>query len=1852
LTLTGAFLQDGAGAVQTAGDITTTSDNITFQSDVTLTGAIAVSTGGAGTGDIDFNDTLDGGFDLALTAGTGDVGFSAAIGGGADLGAVTLNSAADVTVNDLDAASLTQTAGSGTTTFNGPVATTGAGGIDLNGTAFVISDTLTTTGNGGVSVTNTGQLTLAAGGDLTLTGAFLQDGAGAVQTAGDITTTSDNITFQGNITLTGDVVFDTGAGGGDIHFTNTLNGNQDLILVGGTGDVDWNAGIGGFDALANFMVSGGAITANGKTTVDGTVSITGSDGVSINSDIDPTTVTLSSADDINITAAVTADNAITVDAGTDGTGSVNVNVGGTIGTTAVGSDVAVTSGNSAGDISFSGDVTADDELTVNAVAGAIFQSGGVITGTTLDLDALSGIHDGAGGAVQTSAVSIAADNAGAIDVNIENTQALDTAVTSLTTQGGEITFIQSGGGDVTLSGTISSGINPGTDGGDIFISSASMLTVDGMTDSRAGSGGILTIQGGVLLNVSPELGAGDITMHGNASDIIINAPMIWATEILLTAPRDIIVRSLIQTTSPDADIKLYADFSDDGVGGVRIEPSGKIDSARDIIVSGSDLQATSRVGDSVVIENDGVSEQVQAVRDITIQSGSGAAAKADILIEGLIRSSGTGTLTLSPNDTLYLESNLLTAGGDVYLNNPLELTNDSGIDTGNGDIYFNDTVNGGYDLGISAGNGNILFSGSVGNISVLNNVTMNGAGSVTINDSFISNMFIIANGGTVDLNGPIMTTSDFASAGSRFDNTGGSITAQSGNITIEHADDVTIGGALNSHSGDVNIETSGAIILDNTIQTTAGSIAIDSDEATVITVGGEISTETGDVRIGLNRNGDTRLASHVTTTGGSVTFDNPTVLTGNITINTSDMGGNIAFNGSLDGSFDLSLAAGTGSISFANDIGSQLVLGHLSVDGASEVAVENAINAAQVEISNGGVVDLNGEVIAPEGFSSTGSNFNSTDAPITTVGRDIIINHTGEVVLDGALSSGAGNIEIDSDSQIIITAAGDITTTTGSTNLGAYREGNFVTGGDITTSGGNITFNNGTTLTGDAVIATGDGGGDIIFKDNVNGKHSLSMTAGEGSIMLEKAVGNVDTLNNLRINSTSRLTAHGSIAAENVTILDGGDIDLNGAVTAPEGFYSNGSGFDNTGANITTSDPGITIRDTGNITIGSSLISGEGNIEIETTGTLNIDNTIQTTTGTINLDADEQTTINNSGGITTTTGNVSLGTNRDGAIQTAGDITTSSGNVTFNNATLLIGNIFLTTSDGLGDIVFNNRVDGGYALDTSAGTGNLEFRGRLGSTDKLGDITVHSASEFTADESVYVDSFTLTNGTGDVTFNNTLITEGAVNESGGPINIITNGNIAIAGTINSAGGAVTSGAGQSGGDVTLVSDGGSAIVASIGSSGSDALQGEGGNAGNISLQAAKELTLGGRSEGDYLPVGLIQLQGDLIAAGGKGTNVESEGTGGEIHLGMNGRDSIPSIASIAGNPSSDSIAIQGHSISMGQNEKLTVLGNLTMQTDGGDITVGDLTTQGHMTVDAGELGTIILLRREVGDVRLAASAGGGVARDAGLDFVAGGNMTFINTLELAGIGDRKPQFSVLDINAISAPPKGDQRFIVRQMSEFQDLIGSVLDGIAVGQIRGTVNESDVAAVLADAMSHDRPIVERLRVQKPRRHPLGLSEWKELAAVLEQIGITFRPINQDEILQGWAIYDDYSGTHMLFDSSGAITANRMGPSEILRLAENLSRLLEVPLKKSKIETAIQYDSHQDKAGSNDRNRVANIQEEAVLKQYVLQIILILNMLDQTTAFTSFEKEQLSEQTLQLVKPQEIDIDQFRDIITHF
>lgn len=125
MNLDGPFSQGGAGTVSTAGDITTTDDDIGFLRAVSLAGPVALSTG-AGLGNIAFSSSVSNAAPqtLSLSAGTGSISFGSTVGSLAfPLDRLSLFNAATISSSgDIRAVNGVVTRmGSGATAWNGTI---------------------------------------------------------------------------------------------------------------------------------------------------------------------------------------------------------------------------------------------------------------------------------------------------------------------------------------------------------------------------------------------------------------------------------------------------------------------------------------------------------------------------------------------------------------------------------------------------------------------------------------------------------------------------------------------------------------------------------------------------------------------------------------------------------------------------------------------------------------------------------------------------------------------------------------------------------------------------------------------------------------------------------------------------------------------------------------------------------------------------------------------------------------------------------------------------------------------------------------------------------------------------------------------------------------------------------------------------------------------------------------------------------------------------------------------------------------------------------------------------------------------------------------------------------------------------------------------------------------------------------------------------------------------------------------------------------------------------------------------------------------------------------------------------
>ncbi|MEQ9552778.1 MAG: CHAT domain-containing protein [Coleofasciculus sp. G3-WIS-01] len=253
--------QGGNIKIQSGGNVSTNGGEIRFNSQggtievdtaFTLTGETFLSTG-AGTGDILFNNLLDGTQNLNLTAGTGNVIFEEKVGSSIPLGNLTISSAFNVTAKDATrATSLTHQPETGTINL-----------ANLRDLQILDGDLLFNTTNtltvGNITATD-GKVELSANTDLNTENITTSGGtinltsqAGKV-TSGNLDSDGGNVNVTANSNLTTENITTSG---GIINLTSQAGEIN-------TGDLNSSAATGGdITVNANIRITTGAINSSG-----------------------------------------------------------------------------------------------------------------------------------------------------------------------------------------------------------------------------------------------------------------------------------------------------------------------------------------------------------------------------------------------------------------------------------------------------------------------------------------------------------------------------------------------------------------------------------------------------------------------------------------------------------------------------------------------------------------------------------------------------------------------------------------------------------------------------------------------------------------------------------------------------------------------------------------------------------------------------------------------------------------------------------------------------------------------------------------------------------------------------------------------------------------------------------------------------------------------------------------------------------------------------------------------------------------------------------------------------------------------------------------------------------------------------------------------------------------------------------------------------------------------------------------------------------------------------------------------------------------------------------------------------
>jgi outer membrane autotransporter protein len=671
---------------------------------------------------------------------------------------------------------------------------------------------------------------------------------------------------------------------------------------------------------------------------------------------------------------------------------------------------------------------------------------------------------------------------------------------------------------------------------------------------------------------------------------------------------------------------------------------------------------------------------------------SGAISGATTAGTTYILKTGSGTQTLSGNNTTTGGGAVRVDGGTLVLTGGNAVGNNNVLETTSGTVNLQAAETVGGLLGLATGtlqlNGNTLtitgVTGVVGAIS-LGNIT--GTGGLIINSAGFAQQFVTA----LDYTGDTTITAGTLGFGA--------------NDILNDATDVTLNG------GTLNLATFSDTVTSVSLQ--SGTI----NGTGTLTSGSTFDVQSGTVNarlggaVGLNK-----------TTAGTVTLTGANTYTGT----TSVTGGTLAVTG-----------AGA------------LASGQISVNGGTLSTDSDALaDTADIEVLNSGTwttagTDTVGDVTLTLGTINGSGTITAATYTQTggTLAAGVTVNAAGPKTLSGGTIAGT------------LGGAGATTVQTGTTTLtGTINGGTTVTsGGILSVAGGSVTGN--LTLAGGTLRATSDTTlsptslrfeastantvraetGDTLTLTPVgvnldfNSVTTFGSATDTGTVVL-----NTDTLTvvtgsdvvvaggTLRTNSASMLSSSGGfLSGRDITVETGATLDLTGTTH----FVSNLAG----GGTVTRSVAGvstITVESLANSTFSGVIQDGAGTMALTKTsgGTLTLSGA-NTYTGTTTVNAGR---LDVTGSIASTVVNVSGsgGLTVDGSslADTAVVTLSNSANLTVSGGNEVIGALngvgtttlsltgSLTTGGANTDTTFAGVASGAGGL-TKAGTGTFTLSG-------------------------------------------------------------------------------------------------------------------------------------------------------------------------------------------------------------------------------------------------------------------------------------------------------------------------------------------------------------------------------------------------------------------------------------------------------------------------------------------------------------------------------------------------------------
>ncbi|MDP8230581.1 MAG: filamentous hemagglutinin N-terminal domain-containing protein [Candidatus Gorgyraea atricola] len=1111
-------------------------------------------------------------------------------------------------------------------------------------------------------------------------------------------TTSGEATGAANVTLTGATAVGLNTIG-DISITNAASAHATLDLVTSDGDITYTQTGADYDVLID------VVTAD---TTDDTVTITSAGA--IHDDVNDGTV--------DITAAT-----ITLSAGSDGVGQTNgsldINA-----TTALNVSISgagngsITINDTAGDLPI-GTITAGSGTVALTSAGTIddatSDTTADITAANLALTAATGI--GAGEGIET-VVSIYAATTTAGDMSVDNAGTLSVG---------------------TVAGVTGARITAGGTSDDIFIMTASPLTVDDAV-LNDGGGNITLIADGTAASDKLTIDNTITASGGNGN-------------ITLYAGEDIAQGAFAITAAGSGTINYYA-----GVDYNSGTPQAGLSTGlSDITMNGTPATAVSTSGNITMTAPRNI------VLGIVSTSGNVSMTADDSTYIASDSSGGISEVTADGTANITAATATLRAATGIGSGDDIE-TNITTLDVLNsisGNIDIAELAAGGA-LGI-----NRATQSALGNITIQ---TLDGTLTVTAGQSGVS----------LTTGALLLNAGDSGASGNDNLAVNAAIASTTGKVNLDATNDVIFGAAgdVTTTSGEIEVAATDAITMVDGTVLDAGNDLIDLDADENIALGSLVTINDTATAIDINTaNGAVTDANstsvNITSASGEATIKAQTGVDTDTTLGTidviNDASGTININETdgllinrivqtLDGPIVVTtagattvVAAGGGVTTDASGATGDSI--SITVAGDSSLTVNDAVLADNGTIT---LVADDDVIFSADGDVDAGVGAAGTDGDTVTITADNDSDASGTggavTLVDGTLiDAGDGTIDVNADENIALgglvttNAAGSAVTIT-STSGAVTDAGNTHTDIDADEVGALVTI--------DAVTGVGNGNAletevATIDIDNDPGVSSTSVTANieivellaGGGLIVKKAVQGdigVDAKNSGDINISTQdgtLTVIGS--GTGITARDGGTITLIAANTGAAADYDVVIGKAVT-SSVGLKDVGVDVVYAGNITLtadndvdvdakvstanANADYTANGDIDLTATnGDALIDAEIEVVgSGNITIDAANDALFGADGDITAVTGNVTVTADSDGGGAASGALTMNdgalinagSGTIALNaDEAITLGGLLTTNSTNTAVVLTSTEggvVDGGATfVDVVATLGRL-----------------------------------------------------------------------------------------------------------------------------------------------------------------------------------------------------------------------------------------------------------------------------------------------------------------------------------------------------------------------------------------------------------------------------------------------------------------------------------------------------------------------------------------------------------------